>query len=217
MIRDSSKACANGAQGSLAAEVSAAQGAAAGALIAEQHTRDINAKVVTATAAEAKMDALIAQAQNAKDVVNSSVDYYPLVYFIDKSLLSDTSNPHANAKKVPSTCGGKAVGKSMIATDKDSCASACNAKVGGCVGFQYFESLAKPTANLCLLFGEFKSISYYTGCGAAGSSFLQQRQAAEEDMLDAPYEASCYGKFSKFQGLSLKKISKKMNRCYQPA
>jgi len=215
MLRDSYKACVNGSQGSLATAVTDAQGAAAGVLIAEKHTRDINAKVETAKAAEDRMDALIAQAQNAQDVGNSSLDYYPLVYFIDKDLLN-ASDPLANSTKVPSTCGGKAVGKSIIATNKDSCASACNAAVGGCVGFQYFESLAKPTANLCLLFGEFKSISYYTGCGAAGPySFLQQRQTTEEDMLNAPYEATCYGKFSKFQGLSLKKISKKMNRCYQ--
>jgi len=218
MMRAQDEACINGSQGSLATEVTAAQGAATGVLIAEKFKRNIEAKVVIAVAAEAKMDALIAQAQNAKDVANSSKDFYPLVYFIDKSLLADAANPHTNLTKVPSTCGGKAVGKSMIAADKDSCASACNAQVGSCVGFQYFQSLAKPTANLCLLFGEFKSITYYTGCGAAGPySFLQQRQSAEEDMLDAPYEATCYGKFSKFEGLSLKKISKKMNRCYKPA
>merc|ERR1719272_500130 len=101
MMRAQDEACINGSQGSLATEVTAAQGAAAGVLIAEKFKRNIEAKVVIAVAAEAKMDALIAQAQNAKDVANSSQDFYPLVYFIDKSLLADAANPPTNQTKVP--------------------------------------------------------------------------------------------------------------------
>jgi len=74
--------------------------------------------------------------------------YYPLMYFVDKT-----------HEDVPTTCGGEVDKQSIFAASKDECAAACNSEVQTCVGFSFYEG------GVCLLVSKFKSVTYYTKCG----------------------------------------------------
>lgn len=124
-----------------------------------------------------ELDDTIRMASPTFDVTGAAKQYYPVMYFVDKSF-----------EKAPSTCGGTSIAEAIVGETEDGCASACDAHE--CVGFQYFNGPAK----LCFLFAKFNSISFYTGCGG---SFLQVQQQAP------PFEAVCYAKLSKFEGSSL--------------
>jgi len=84
----------------------------------------------------------------------SANHYMNLMHFVDTKY--ETS---------PSTCSGDSVGTPIIGESVDGCASACSADNQKCVGFQYFAD-----DKLCFLFSNFKTATYYTGCG---KSFLQ--------------------------------------------
>jgi len=117
--------------------------------------------------------------------------YYPAMYFVDKDY-----------EDVPATCSGPLAAKPVVGGSKDACASACDANIHTCVGFQYFK---KGGQELCFLFSSFNTGSYYTGCG---KSFLQVQKA--------PYEAGCYAKLSKFVGTTLKpNPSGKCDQCFK--
>jgi len=117
--------------------------------------------------------------------------YYPAMYFVDKDY-----------QKVPATCSGPLAAKPVVGGSKDACASACDANIHSCVGFQYFKHRGK---ELCFLFSGFNTGFYYTGCG---KSFLQTEKA--------PYEAGCYAKLSKFVGTTLKpNPSGKCKECFK--
>jgi hypothetical protein len=119
--------------------------------------------------------------------------YYPAMYFVDKDY-----------EKVPATCSGPLAAKPIVSGSKDACASACDANIHTCVGFQYFKTQGK---ELCFLFSGFNTGFYYTGCG---KSFLQAQTEK------APYEAGCYAKLSKFVGTTLKpNPSGKCKQCFK--
>merc|ERR1719456_1487172 len=101
------------------------------------------------------------------------------MYFVDKKFAD-----------VPSTSGGPAVAEPMVGENIDRCASACDSHIHSCVGFQFFK---RGDFSGCVLFSNFKSGFYYTGCG---KSFLQTEAA--------PFTATCYAKVSKFEGTTLK-------------
>jgi len=119
--------------------------------------------------------------------------YYPVMYFVDKDF-----------EKVPTTCNGKLAGKPITGQDANGCAAACDANIHSCVGFQHFND---GKNDLCFLFENFETGSYYTGCGT-GKSFLQAQAA--------PFEAKCYAKLSKFVGTTLKpNPSGKCKECFK--
>jgi len=165
---------------------------------AERNMEATEEALEAAEVATTKLDRVVALASPSPDKAGAAAQYYSVMYFVDKQF-----------KDVPSTCGGDADGKPIVGESKDGCASACDANIHSCVGFQYFDK-----QKLCFLFSKLKSASYYTGCGA---SFLQTKAA--------PFGAGCYGKLSKFEGTSLKpdasgktdfglKKLNKADRCY---
>lgn len=167
----------------------------------EKITRDLLAAIAKAEASTAKLEHLKEQAVGNEEHAKADMDklYYPVMYFVDKEF-----------QTVPSTCGGEAAAKPMVASIAE-CAGACEA-LGSlkCVGFQHYPG----DTNLCVLFSDVKTASYYTGCDK-GSAFLQKGDAAPK----------CVVKLSEFQGTSIKpdpsgkckgclKEAKKADRCY---
>jgi len=142
----------------------------------EQTQKAIDAGEVSTAA----LDEVTSLASPRPDVTGASKQYYPVMYFVDKEF-----------ENVPSTCGGSSVAEPIVDESRDGCASACDAHIHSCVGFQYFEGAQK----LCFLFSKLKTASYYTGCG---KSFLQS------EAQKPPLQVTCYAKVSKFEGSSLK-------------
>jgi len=139
----------------------------------------------------------------------AAAQFYPLMYFVDKEF-----------EEVPQTCGGETLAKPIFGKSQDECAMACDALVGKCVGFSYFE---KDT-SVCFLFAKFKSVQYYTGCGDGGKAdFLQTTKQSKKE---APFTATCVAKLSLFEGTTLKpdksgkcdmclKEATKADRCFE--
>lgn len=126
---------------------------------------------------------------------DAAKQYLPIMYFVDKKF-----------EDVPSTCGGDVVNKPIFGKSKDECAVACDAQVGECVGFGYFE---KDT-GICFLFSKFSSAQYYTGCDK--KTFLQMNSSEE------PFTATCLAKLQYFEGTTLKPDpSGKCKRCLKEA
>jgi hypothetical protein len=127
----------------------------------------------------------------AQTVPKAAEQYYPVMYFVDKEF-----------DEVPSTCTGKKVLKPIVGKSADGCATACDAAIHSCVGFQYFKD---GESELCFLLSKFEEGFYYTGCGGDGPpkkkppSFLQEGASKKS----APFEAKCYAKLSKFEGTTL--------------
>jgi hypothetical protein len=147
---------------------------------AERIMEDIEETIAAGEAAADGLDKVIALASPTMNVAGASKQYYPVMYFVDKTF-----------DKAPSTCDGSALDEPIVGLTKDSCASSCDDDVNSCVGFQYFGG----SPSLCFLLSTFKTASYYTGCD---KSFLQVNNKA------APFEAVCYAKLSRFEGTSLK-------------
>jgi len=100
---------------------------------------DIKKLMVILAAEEVKFDKLIALAENAVDKNGSAAVYRSAMYFADKKY-----------ETAPSVCGGKALGKPIMAKNEDSCASACDASMHAsrpCTAFQYFKHAAQVQAN----------------------------------------------------------------------
>jgi hypothetical protein len=144
--------------------------------------------------------------------------YYSLMYFVDKAFAN-----------VPSTCSGTPVGQPIYGKNYHTCATACDQDVHHCKGFFFYPA---KSGSLCFLLSDFKTATYWTGCGSSSSSFLQ----AATKKLEAPYKPFgdgeepeapiCAAKLSEYNGLSLKpdgsgkcehclKDLKKADRCYQ--
>jgi len=121
---------------------------------------------------------------NASD--NTSKQYYPLMYFVDKSFVN-----------MPSTCTGKPVLKPMAAVTLDECAYACDTQIHDCVGFSFYPTDFHGSSSLCFLFSKFTEVTYYTGCNAA--MLLKLRGASQ-----AAEEVGCMAKLSKFDGTFVK-------------
>jgi len=111
---------------------------------------------------------------------NASLQYYSVMYFVDKDFVD-----------APSTCGGSAVSAPKIG-NLEACASACNAAVHTCVGFSFFPPTPRDLNGLCFLMSKVESTTYYTKCpwGAPGAIDTQS--------------VRCFVKFSKFNGATLK-------------
>jgi hypothetical protein len=148
----------------------------------------------------------------AQTVPKAAEQYYPVMYFVDKEF-----------DEVPSTCTGEKVLKPIVGKSPDGCATACDAAIHSCVGFQYFKD---GDDELCFLLASYKTGFYYTGCGGEPKkkvkpSFLQEGEGKKA----APFEAKCYAKLSKFESTTLKpdgsgkckqcfKTLTKADRCY---
>merc|ERR1719215_308198 len=127
-------------------------------------------------AATEELEALLAQASpSVTHQVNASQQYYPIMYFVDKSYDS-----------VPSTCTGSVAGRPMVGT-MDHCARACDADIHECVGFSYFPGGVDGDSGLCFMMSKFKTVKYWAGCAAEEAS-----------------QARCMVKFAEFEGDTLK-------------
>lgn len=127
-----------------------------------------------AAATEELQSLAAAAAPNATGSENASQQYYPIMYFVDKSFVD-----------VPSTCTGKASEKPMLGS-MDSCAQACDADVHECVGFSYFPAAGGTTSGMCFLMSKMQKVKYYTACGGAEESApAPQASKAEEIQSEA--------------------------------
>jgi len=164
---------------------------------AEALTADIESAVVKGEAAVEELEGLLAKATPAGGSNASAVLYYPVMYFVDKAF-----------KDVPSTCAGTSAGEPIYGTF-ETCASACDAAVGSCVGFSF---LAYEADGLCFLFSKMTSATYYTGCGGA-ANFLQKAKS-----LAVATDTKCVAKFEDFEGTTLKPDpSGKCEKCLKSA
>jgi len=155
---------------------------------AERIMESIDESVAAGEAVTDELDELIKLADH-KGTAGAAKQYYPVMYFVDKKF-----------EEVPSTCSGDIVAEPVVGT-ADECASACDANIHDCVGFQFFKKGGKSG---CVLLSSFKTGSYYTGCGKA---FLQT--------ATAPFTATCYAKLSKFEGTTVKPDpSGKCKQCF---
>jgi len=155
---------------------------------AERIMEGIDESVAAGEAVTDELDKLIALADHADVKAGAAKQYYPVMYFVDKEF-----------DDVPSTCTGDMVAQPLVGS-ADACASACDSHIHSCVGFQFF----KGKKSGCVLFSNFKTGFYYTGCGKA---FLQTKAA--------PFGATCYAKLSKFEGTTLKpNPSGKCKQCF---
>lgn len=118
---------------------------------------------------------------NATSAANASKQYMNIMYFVDKE--------HETA---PSTCAGDMLNKPIFGRSMDECARACDALPGKCVGYQY----AEDESPLCFLFSNFKSATFFTGCGDDVSAVVQ-----------------CSAKLANFEGTTLK--PDKSGKCKQ--
>jgi len=161
-------------------------------------------------------------AEQNVDTKDNAIQYYPLMYFVDKE--------HVNT---PTTCTGTTVGQPIYFKSVHSCAAACDAAVGECVGFSFYpdKSLENNNGpNICFLFSKFESARYYTGCKSEEkkASFLQKHNSTFDnpsDIVSNPEWPVCALKLSKFVGTSIKpdpsgkckgclKELKQADRCY---
>jgi hypothetical protein len=158
---------------------------------AERIMEDIDAAVAEGELVADELDKLVDLASPPKTAKGAAKQYYPVMYFVDKEF-----------EGVPTTCSGAKVAEPIVGKSEDGCASACDASIHSCVGFQYFK---KGDKELCYLFSKFSTGFYYTGCGKA---FLQASAA--------PYDAKCFAKLSKFEGTTLKpNPSGKCEQCFK--
>jgi hypothetical protein len=118
-------------------------------------------------------------------IADSAKQYMRIMHFVDKKF-SDND--------IPSTCGGDLINKPIFGRSKNACAAACDAQVGSCVGFSFFDD---DSTSLCFLFSKFESVQYYSGCKEDG--FLQASQKR-----GGSFEANCYAKTATFEGTTLK-------------
>jgi len=151
---------------------------------AERIMEDIDVTVAQGEATTDELDTLVNLANPQAETKGAAKQYYPVMYFVDKEY-----------SEVPSTCSGDRVAEVIVDVSRDGCATACDANIHDCVGFQY----VAEGPNLCYLFSNFKTGFYYTGCGKGQHEQVQ-----------------CYAKLSKFEGTTLKPDgSGKCKQCFK--
>merc|ERR1719408_186389 len=112
---------------------------------AERIMEDIDESVAAGEEVTDDLDKLIALADHADVKAGAAKQYYPVMYFVDKEF-----------DDVPSTCTGDVVAEPLVGS-VDACASACDANIHECVGFQFFK---KGDTGVCALLSNFKTGSY---------------------------------------------------------
>jgi len=149
----------------------------------ERIIEDIDETVAQGEAVTDELDGLTDLASPSGTSAGAAKQYKPVMYFVDKEFDS-----------VPTTCSGDKVGEPITGLSEDGCASACDANIHSCVGFQYFKDGGK---ELCFLFSKFSTGFYYTGKGCNA-------------------DAKCFAKLSKFEGTTLKpNPSGKCAQCFK--
>merc|ERR1719264_610842 len=123
---------------------------------------------------------VIRLARPGRGELRAAAQYYPLMYFVDKSFSSTMQ-----------TCSGEIVGRPIVGESADGCASACDYALHSCVGFSYFGT---GSTSLCFLFSGLKSAVYYTGCEAKEKELLLQSQKPKGDVQVQPWDCGSVGR-----------------------
>merc|ERR1719440_918227 len=92
---------------------------------------DIDESVAEGEVVADQLEELIALADHKPVSAGAAKQYYPVMYFVDKEF-----------EGVPSTCSGDIVAEPVVGS-ADACASACDANIHDCVGFQFFNKGSK--------------------------------------------------------------------------
>jgi hypothetical protein len=179
-----------------------------GVTAAETLIEQMSTTTISGEAAAEEMAESLALAKLSAANGSASSLYYPVMYFIDKKFVD-----------VPTTCGGAPVQDASVG-DFEGCAAACSASIGppSCVGFSFLSDA--KLGGLCFLFETLTSATYYTGCSAASSSFLQQH--SNKDAAGT----KCMAKLQDFEGTSIApdpsgkcekclKTATKADRCFE--
>jgi uncharacterized protein YukE len=157
---------------------------------AERTMEGIDETVAEGEAVDEELSELDELASPEKSQEGAAKQYYPVMYFVDKEYVD-----------VPQTCAGDMVAKPMLG-DADACATACDAHIHECVGFQSY-------GGLCILLKNFKTGFYYTGCKSGGKIPKKDASEVPKKTLDflqkgqAKLEATCYAKLSKYESTTL--------------
>jgi len=116
--------------------------------LAEKLVADLEDGVSRTTKDIKKASKLHSLAIRGNGTTGRKAEYYPLMYFVDKSYVD-----------VPSTCGGD-WDKQTIQGSPAECAHACDMQKvePECVGFSFYDG------GLCFLFSKFTSVTYYPKC-----------------------------------------------------
>jgi len=116
------------------------------------------------------MSKLIKLASPGQLELGSGLQYYPMMYFVDKKYAETMT-----------TCKGPLVDKPIVGESIDGCASACDAEIHNCVGFMYYGT---GPSSLCFLYSGFKTAMYWTGCDKAPAKkeFVQIQQSASVEI-----------------------------------
>jgi len=151
---------------------------------AERIMEGIDEAVAEGEAVTDELDKLTALASPSPTSAGAAKQYQSVMYFVDKEYEGN-----------PSTCSGDQVGKPIVGESEDGCASACDANIHSCVGFQHFSD---GKNQLCFRFSKFSTGFHYTGCKGPSTT------------------AKCYAKLSKFEGTTLKpNPSGKCAQCFK--
>mmetsp|Transcript_101295 Transcript_101295/g.201266 ORF Transcript_101295/g.201266 Transcript_101295/m.201266 type:complete len:875 (+) Transcript_101295:142-2766(+) len=84
--------------------------------------------------------------------LDAAKQYVPIMSFVD-----------ANFARLRQTCSGETLDKPIYGVSREGCATACDVKDDGCIGFSYY---GNDDRSLCFLFSKFSSVTYYPECEA---------------------------------------------------
>jgi len=154
---------------------------------AERTMEDIDEAMAAGEGVADELDELNDLAKHPQANAGAAKQYYNVMYFVDKKYVD-----------MPQTCAGDTVAKPMIG-DADACATACDAHIHECVGFQCY-------GGGCILLKNCKTGFYYTGC--KGGNKKSPSKVPPKGKLgflqtQASMEATCYAKLSKYESTTL--------------
>jgi len=147
----------------------------------EGHSEKLQALTVKGQETAESLTKTAEEAEPAANSTEATQQYYPVMYFVEKS-----------AKDMPSTCGGTASQEPLVSSF-DGCATACDAEGDACSAFSYFVS---DDSGLCFLFSKLTSATYYTGCSPV---FLQKSNTTKKLQ-----STQCMAKLEDYEKTSLK-------------
>jgi len=148
-----------------------------------------------------RLGELVAKAGPAFETPGGAKRYRPVMQFVEEKYAD-----------VPSTCGGKTVGNSMVAS-ADDCAEVCDSMLNDCDGYSHF-MLKKE--GLCFLFKNIETVTYYTGCKKKGAR-LVQLAANKTSVNDGGLVANCMVKLYRFKDTSLAPRKGECSNCLKKA
>lgn len=125
----------------------------------------------------------------------AATQYYPIMYFVEKSFESQYVLEGNAMFQHPTTCTGNLL-RIIFGAVADDCAHVCDGMPGRCSAFQYLAF----NDGMCILFESVKTVQQWVGC--------------HQDE-PAPFNVQCMGKLSRLEGVG--GIAPRENRIVEEA